>query len=335
MKNKKELLENAHRICIFRTDRIGDMILTLPMVNALLQVNPTVEIHFIISKYTEPLLKNQPLIKSYYFIEEIIDENSFLISKEFDVAFFPRPKFDEVFSAFRARIPLRIGSAYRVYSFLLNHRVKEHRKFGKKSEAEHNLNLISSITKQDYEIQLIPPVVDRTIQKNIKEKFNLPENFIIIHPGGGGSAPKLPLDKFIEISKMISSKYSRQIVVTGNKAETQLAEAICQSTNSYNLSDKLSLTELIALIDLSDGVIANSTGIVHLAASLEKKILAFYPNSPQMNSIRWGPISTKKIILTPEYTQKQDRDKMDLISLENIEAAFCKLFLTPDNSYSD
>ncbi len=328
MKNHQEILENAKRICIFRSDRIGDMILTLPMVNALKQINPSVEIHFFISRYTEPLLKNQPLINNYYLIENFNELYLSLKSMQFDVAFFPRPKFDEVFAAFRAQIPLRVGSAYRLYSCLLNHRVKEHRKYGTKSEAEHNLNLISSITNQKYQPKLIPPIVDKKLKKIIKKKHSLPDNFIIIHPGGGGSAPKLPIGKFVEIAKIISSKYKKQIVVTGNDAETHLADEICLSTNAINLASKISLTELIAIIDLCEGVIANSTGIIHIAASLDKKILGFYPNSPHMNSTRWGPISSKKIILTPQSIKKINLDNMDLIQIEKIEAAFCELFIS-------
>ena len=329
MKNKREILINANRICIFRTDRIGDMVLTLPMVNALKQINPNAEIHFIISKYTEPLLKGQPLIGNYYFIEEIINLEIFLKKMNFDVVFFPRPKFYEILATFRARIPLRVGSAYRLYSILLNHRVKEHRKYGTKSEAEHNLNLISSITGKQYELKLIPPIIDPQLLQNLREKFNLPEKFVLVHPGGGGSAPKLPIYKFKEIASMIANKYNIKIVVTGNEHETELTNLICQNIeNSINLCNKISLEQLIAVIYLSEGIIANSTGVIHIAASFDKKIIGFYPNSPRMNSIRWGPISSKKIILSPEYNKKKDIDNMELIPLDKIEMAFRTLFIS-------
>lgn len=328
MKNLKEKLLNAKRVCIFRTDGIGDMILTLPMVNALKFINQEIEIHFIISERTYPLLRNQPNIKKVYFIEDIVKFPCFLKERNYDVAFFPRPKPKEVFAAFIAKIPLRVGSAYRFYSILLNHRVGEHRKYGKKSEAKHNLNLISSITNEEYDIKLLPPIIDINTLESIKTKFNLPTEFIIIHPGGAGSAPKLPIEKFIKIAKIITNKYRKRIVVTGNETEKYLAQSISTNVkNAIDLSGQLTLEELIALISLSNGVICNSTGVIHIAASLDKKIIGFYPNSPQVNSIRWGPVSNQKKILTPIYTSDLDKDNMDLISVETIENAFVELFV--------
>ena len=38
------------KICIERTDRMGDMILTLPIIQGIKELNPQVEIHVIASK---------------------------------------------------------------------------------------------------------------------------------------------------------------------------------------------------------------------------------------------------------------------------------------------
>ncbi len=329
MKNHKQILVNAKRVCIFRTDGIGDLILTLPMVKVLKAINPDVEINIVASEKTLPLLINQQLIKKVYIIENIIKLPCFLKDRKFDVVFFPRPKPKEVLSSFLAKIPLRVGSAYRFYSFLLNHRVREHRKYGEKSEAQHNINLIASITKENYKIELIPPIIEDELKKQVTNKFNLPINYIIIHPGGTGSAPKLPITKFSEIAKIISSKYNKYIVITGNEAEKKQSQIINKDLPiSINLCGLTTLEELIAIIAKSDGVISNSTGVIHIAASLDKKIIGFYPNSPAMNSIRWGPISEIKRILTPTNKNALDKDNMDLISINDIEKAFVELFIS-------
>ena len=66
----KESLLNLKRIAIIRTDKLGDMVLTLPMVRILKQINPNFRVFIIASKYTEPLLIHQELIDRYYFINE-------------------------------------------------------------------------------------------------------------------------------------------------------------------------------------------------------------------------------------------------------------------------
>ena len=60
----------------------------------------------------------------------------------FDVVmlFYPRPEL--AFALWLAKIPLRIGTGFRWYSFLLNKRIYEHRKDCRKHEAEYNLSLL-------------------------------------------------------------------------------------------------------------------------------------------------------------------------------------------------
>lgn len=330
MKNPLDILLNARRIILFRTDRIGDVILTLPMVNVLKSINPNASLSILVSKYTESLVKNQPLINEFYVIESIPSLFKFLRAKKYDVAFFPRIKLNEVTAAFFANIPLRVGSGFRWFSIMLNFPVYEHRKYGTESEARHNINLISAITKESYEIELIPPVIDPILRDNILKKYNIPLNFVIIHPGGGGSAPKLPVSKYAMIANILNYTYKIPIVITGNSEERSLAAEILKlAPQALDLTGKLTLDEFIAVISASEGIITNSTGAIHIAASFNKKIIGFYPNSPAINSVRWGPISKNKtVILTPPADDFLLKDDLSQIKINEIESAL-SIFTSP------
>ena len=102
METIREKLRNSRSIAVVRTDKLGDMVLTLPMVNALKEFCPNSHIDFIASSYTEVLLHGQNLINNYHFIDKTHGGiNQIFSSNTYDAVFFPRPRFDEIFSAFR------------------------------------------------------------------------------------------------------------------------------------------------------------------------------------------------------------------------------------------
>ena len=57
------------KICIERTDRMGDMILTLPVIQAIKEANPHAEIHIVASK------KNLKICKQSSFIDKIHEKS--------------------------------------------------------------------------------------------------------------------------------------------------------------------------------------------------------------------------------------------------------------------
>jgi heptosyltransferase-2 len=308
------------------------MVLTLPMVATLKEINPNSQVFLFANKYTEPLLKNQSSINKYIFIDDV-KTNLVKTLKELnlDIIFFPHPRFNEIFAAFKAKVPIRVGSGYRWYSIFLNHKVFEHRKNGIKNEAEYNLSLISSITKENYQVKLLRPFISEESSTKVESilqnnKIN-DSRFIIIHPGGGDSAPKWPPHSFGEFAKQISIRTNYKVIITGTESEIQLCNEVNKIANqAINFCNLLNLYEMIALIDRSEIVITNSTGVIHIAAALDKKILGFYPNSPNIGPTRWGPMNNKKIILTPQANlNKNAVDDLSLITVEDALAAFSKL----------
>ena len=59
------------KICIERSDRMGDMILTLPVIQAIKEKNPHAIIHVIASQ------KNLKICKQYSLIDKIFEKSNF------------------------------------------------------------------------------------------------------------------------------------------------------------------------------------------------------------------------------------------------------------------
>jgi heptosyltransferase III len=313
-------------ILVTRTDRLGDVILTLPLIHQIKKKLPDSKIFFLIKKYVQDLLLNYEDIDELVIEEEHskpTEKFQFIREKNIDMMINVKPEFELAFTGYAAGVKHRIGSGYRWYSFFYNHKVREHRKYCERHEYEYNLNLWKTVF-DDVKCEKIFKFKYTVEERNLLEKKLIPtgvsldKKYIIIHPGSGGSSKDIPIEtwkNFVKLSLMEFPDY--QILFTGTGYEGLLISEIMNFINGeniINLSDKLSLKELLILIDKSDLFFSNSTGPVHIAGALNKNIIAFYPNLKPNNDVRWKPLSENAVVMKPAGRS----DKMNLISAENI-----------------
>lgn len=331
------MMSDYKNILVVRTDRIGDVVLSLPLAKIIKEKFPGCRITFLVRQYTKAVVEGNPYIDEVLTIFE--EKNSFPIltnvikirSKKFDTAIIVYPTFSLALIIFLAGIKKRIGTGYRLYSFLFNKKVYEHRKYAEKHELEYNISLLSKIGINPA-IGIDNVKFNLKIGESEKKKINEllrskavaeGELIVIVHPGSGGSAVDLPIARLNELVRMISG-LNVKVIITGNEKEKKLCESISGEKNII-LAGQLSLQELIALIDRSSLLIANSTGPIHLAAALNKYTIGFYPKILSCSAKRWGPYTKKKIVYEPEMecsncTRKQceELNCMNSISINRV-----------------
>lgn len=300
------------RILIVRTDRIGDVVLTLPMVDILKQNFPNAFIAMLVRKYTSELAyyhKSVDEVIPYDNENGLIDFNEILsnIKKyKFDSAFVAYPRLRVAALLKLAAIPVRVGSGYRYYSFLFNKRVYEHRKYAKKHELEYNLSLLEKVGCKINKIT--PPWIfpkDEHIEfvKNKLRKYNVEdgESFIIIHPGTGGSTKVWSQENFINLGKRILELKNIRIILTGGINEVFFVKRVSSQIgkNCVTIAGELSLMQYAALAKIAKLFIGNSTGPLHIAAAVGTKVIGFYPQLIALSAKRWGPYTPNSIIFSP------------------------------------
>lgn len=298
LQNKDEV-----NVLVSRTDKIGDVILTLPLITELKRLIPNSKISFLISKKLENLIDGYKDVDKVFFVEDI-NLNNILKVNNFDVAISVYPRKELAMAFYKAGIRYRVGTAYRLYSILFNQRIKEHRKSAEKHEADYNLNLLSFLGKEiSYDKKFFFRYSNEEFNiLQSKIPFKLNEKFVVIHPGSKGSARDLPIDKIMKIPEYIIKNHTDyKIVLTGipqEKPITKLFKEIYKD-KVIDLAGEISLRELLILIDKSGLFISNSTGPIHIAGALNKKIIGFYPNSAPMNATRWKPLSENLKVISP------------------------------------
>jgi ADP-heptose:LPS heptosyltransferase len=312
------IAEDIARIAVVRTDRLGDMVLTLPMCAAIKEALPSAQVILIARSYVKPLLFECEAIDSAVYIEDF--ENDFIeifSSVQPQVVFFPRPKFNEVFGAFKADVPIRIGTSYRLYSILFTHKIKEHRKISLYNEAEYNLHMVETFFNKRLELRYVPIKVNPTAKVKViglLDTLNIDlNNFIVLHPGSGGSTKVWPVELFGELAEILL-KHGFDVILTGSKFESQLGQTILhKAPEAINLIGRLDLYQTIALLSLARGFVSNSTGILHIASVLGIPTVGIFPNTPHLSAKRWGPIGPFSTTISPQTTEPEKFDDMSLV----------------------
>jgi ADP-heptose:LPS heptosyltransferase len=327
---------NLASIAVVRTDRLGDMVLTLPLLGALRRALPDARLSLITRSYVEPLLFECPVVDRAVFADRLRGGVAGARTEiRPDAVFFPRPVLSEAFAAFALRIPLRAGSLYRAYSPLYSHKIPEHRSDARFHEAEYNVRMAKFVLERllpgrfpddMFVPELVRPVVQPAAATSVREILHAAgidsrQRFAVIHPGSGGSSPVWPAANFADVAARFSAATGIPTVITGTAPETALCEFVAERSHpAVNLSGRLSLAEMIALLDVASIMIANATGTLHVAAALGTPAVGLFPNSPAISPKRWRPFSENSTAITPPAG-----DRMELIGVEEVITAALKM----------
>ncbi len=333
-------MKSPKKILIVRTDRIGDVVLSLPMAELIKKIYPDSYVAYFIRNYTSPLIDRHPFIDEVVIAEESDGEILFgknlkkINAKKFDTCVVVNPTLKISLMMFLAGVTNRVGTGYRWYSFLFNKKVFEHRKHAEKHELEYNVNLLNKIgisskdISNDIKFHLqIDEVSSSRINSILIENGMKPGNKIVIfHPGSGGSSVDLPKDKLIELTRRINNLNNVTIIVTGSKSESGLCKEFEISESVINLSGQLDLSLLKSMINKADLFISNSTGPMHIAAALGVHVIGFFPKILSCSQKRWGPYTEKKSIFIPTIDcsncTREQCEKLDCMNSIDIGKVF-------------
>ena len=319
------------RIIISRVDNLGDVILTLPIAGILKKKFPGIQVVFLGKKYT------QAIVDCSVHIDQFVDWES--LSKESysqKISFFKELNADTIIHIFpnheiakiakKAGIKTRIGTSHRWFHYITcNKLVNLGRRKSGLHEAQLNIGLLKPlINKKDFSLQEISgfygfnkvnTLPDEFKKLLSKDKFNL-----ILHPKSKGSAREWGLENFSKLIQILS-KDKYKIFITGTGDEEKLMDEFLKGNHGriVSLTGKLSLSGLISFINEADGLVAASTGPLHIAAALGKRVIGIYPPIKPMHPDRWAPIGKNASYLVLDKDCSDCRKKLQCECIEAIK----------------
>jgi len=129
------------------------------------------------------------------------------------------------------------------------------------------------------------------------------EAVVAMHVGTGPNYDKIALkrwavERFAALADDLSVRREVRIVFTGQGAEeaTLVDEAIAamqQSARAISACDRLSVRELVALLDAASLVVSNDTSVMHLTGLVGTPVVAFFgPTEPRI----YGPRGERDLV---------------------------------------
>jgi len=338
--------KQGRRFLIIRTDRIGDVVLSTPVLTAIRHSFPGCFIAMLLRPYTAEVVDGHPDL-DLILLEEPQQSLTALVQTirqpRFDTVLLLHPTARLALACRLAGIPHRFGTGYRAYSLLFNHRVYQHRKQNTLHEVDLNLKLAEAAGAHLDHVKfnlIIPELAARNVDLLLRQNGLSPQQpFVILHPGSGGSALNWPPPYFAKLATWLHQQRHLPIVITGTDAEEALITKIVQKAHCpvIRLDGKLSIKELTALLHRARLLITNSTGPLHLAVALGTEVIGLYCPIKACSPVRWGPYQRPDSVLVPEvpYCERCVQDGcrylncMELISVEQVlDLAEKKLNLT-------
>lgn len=295
-------IQRLQRILVSRTDSIGDVILTLPLCGLLKSINPQLKIYFLGKQYTRAVVETCLTVDEFIDVDELFQKTTEQqietikhLKLDAVIHVFPRKRIAKLM--YQSRVPFRIGVSGRMYNLLYcNKIVRMSRKRSDKHEAILNLDLLRGLGYQhDLQINEIPNYYRLEPQEALPEKLKsmLSDNKfnLILHPKSKGSAREWGLENFGKLIELLPPD-EFQIIISGTEAEGELMSDWLSGLPKHliNGCGSMNLKQFISFIAAADGLIAASTGPLHIAAALEKVALGIYPPIKPMHPGRWAPL---------------------------------------------
>ncbi len=275
------------RILIIQTAFLGDLILTLPMIQVIKQNLPETEIDMLVIPTTSELLANNPLLRKVIVYDKknsgtvkLFNIAGELRQNSYDTVISPHRSGRSAIISFLSFPDLSISFNTSSLSFLYKKTVNYEKGI---HEIQRNLKLLEPLGISDNNIVKPDLFIGNNERYSVDKILNglnmkAVEKFVTIAPGSVWFTKRFPEAKFINICRLLSAEGIKTILLGGiNDFET--GERIfngCRSPLLRNLAGKLSVLESAELIRRSSLLITNDSAPLHIGNAVETPVYAIF-----------------------------------------------------------
>lgn len=294
-----------HAILVIGPAWVGDMMMAQSLFKILKQRHPVPDIDVVAPTWSAGLLKRMPEIRDIYThdiehgklaLQNRHQMGHYLRKNNYQQAIILPNAWKAALIPFWANVPIRTGFTGELRYGLLNDvRKKDKKQLTKTVEQFVALGLPSN----ELPTTIPPPTLQPCSPVDILQKLHLSleQPILALCPGAEyGESKRWPSDYFATVARhMIGKKW--QIWLFGSHKDQAIGDIIHEQAGQActNLCGKTTLAEAVDLLALANAVITNDSGLMHIAAALDKPLLALYgSSSPDMTP----PLSSKARILS-------------------------------------
>lgn len=314
--------ERVHKILVIRLDLLGDVLLSMPAVEALHERYPEAEIWMMTLPYTADIPARYPFVDHVVTLDTngIRSLRGLLNPHVFKKWYgtyrlLRRQRFDLAVSLFGLMASIwtfmsgathRIGYYKEAYPLLHTRTLPGRRYDRRQHEVLWCLELaeLAGATPRPRYLHLdVDPALRESMRRRLASQGVDDETLLIgIHAGAiNGSAKRWPSTHWAELADRLQSELGATVVLTGSPSEIPIAQQVTglMRTRPVVLTGETTVNELAAVLERCDLLLSGDSGPLHLSVALNRPTISLYgPTDPAISGPYPRPGQTAIVLRT-------------------------------------
>jgi ADP-heptose:LPS heptosyltransferase len=265
------------KFLIVRFSSIGDIVLTTPVLRHLKEQVENAEIHYLTKQSYAPLLEANPYIDRIHAFDGDLKSCIRILKKE---------EIDYIIDLHHNARTARIKFGLKRMDFPV-HKLNwlkwlyvrfKIKRLPDKHMVDRNLDTIKTfISERDQKgLDYFIPEHEEIQASSLPEAFR--NGFIGLSIGAQHETKKLPVESLVELCE----KLSHPVLILGGPEDRERGETIISSLQDKQILNgcgKYSIHQSASLVRLSKVLITHDTGLMHIGAAFQKRIISVWGNT--------------------------------------------------------
>ena len=301
-------MDTPKRILITRTDRLGDVVLSTPVIRHMRKLYPEAYIAFMVRPENKDVVLNNPhldeviLYDKYGIHRSLVSTVQFamrLKKKKFDTAIALHPTNRAHIMLMLAGIPVRIGYD-RNLGALLTMRIGHTKQEGVKHEVDYNFDLIEkagfNVAGAERKPYIMTSPDEKKLVDSVLRDRGIGGNIIAMHVGASCPSKRWPSERFARAAELMAAKYGCDLVLVGGDETSELSSEVASMVKAriFDLTGELLVGELAEFLSRCALFVSNDSGPVHIAVAMDTPVVAIFGRKdPGLSPKRWKPLGAR------------------------------------------
>lgn len=270
----------SKRILVITLSNIGDIILTTPVVEALLSEFPGSKLDVMVGP------SGRGLFASHEKVREVIiyDKKSSSFAKFMLFVRLWKKRYNLVVDLRNTVLPFVLGARHATYPFHYRRRPEMHKR-------DAHLLRLKEVGIDAPKSELFIPVNDDD-KKYVENLLSALQEkpFIAVSPGAKSHVKRWPLKNFAVLCDRIKKELKLEVILVGDEYDRVVIDRILfyMKTKPTNFIEKTNINQLACLIGKAKLLITNDSAPLHAASAVGARILAFFGPTDDK---KYGPVT--------------------------------------------
>jgi len=320
-KNKKIAPESIRKILFITLSNIGDAVLTTPSLDLLRRFFPNSHITVMVGPRAAEIFEDHPQINRLI----LYDKHASFRNKLALILHLKSEKYDLAVDLRNTLIPLFIQPRFStplLRKKVEGHAVKRH------LERLHSIGIFGKCGFVLPSREEDEKIVDQLLASKGLDKNS---RLVVINPSAANRLKRWDLPKFRALMDQLKFIKGISIAVTGPKSDEKEFQEMFPESDGMNLTGKLTLMQLKALLARAALFITNDSGPMHIAAAVQTPVLALFgPTDPKI----YGPLGSQHRVVRLElpcspcmkgFCRIHSHDCMKLLEVGRVFETACQM----------